>query len=181
MAQLTDNFITFAYLKAETDIPQNVESDKFDHKISRAQEKLRMLMGDEFYQDFLITYKAGPLSGAYQSLYNPYIKQFVAWQAVAYWIVESNYAPTRSGYRIQSDENSIAVPTEEMGILITDRKQQAEYYSKLLVLFLDNHASDYPLYNNKCKKNSNNTFHISVVRNKHKSDCDCHRCGTRRW
>jgi hypothetical protein len=180
MAQLNDKFITFAYMRGEVDIPQNIPSAEFDHKISRAQERLRMLMGDEFYQAFLTAYKAStkqnPLTGAYAGLYDPYIKQFVAWQAYAYWTVEANYKPTIAGYRVHTEENSVAATMEEMAILIKDRKQQAEYYTKLLVDYMDNHAADLPLYQNNCRNLTGNTFHLTAVKKTHGDDCHCRRC-----
>ncbi|MDW0189610.1 MAG: hypothetical protein QOA70_08160 [Nitrososphaeraceae archaeon] len=176
MAELTDKLITFAYLKSEVDVPQNINSEEFDHKIYKAQERLRMLMGDEFYRDFLAKYKANQFSAAYTAAYNPYIKQFVAWQAFVFWTIEANYKPTRAGYRIHSEENSVAVPADEMEIIIKDRKQSAEYYSKLLIGFLDNHSADYELYKKNCRPSTANTFHLSAVKNKHDENCNCRRC-----
>ena|SRR5688500_16641623 len=176
MAELVDKLINFAYLKKEVDVPQNIDSQEFDHKIYRAQERLRMLMGDEFYQDFLSHYKANTFSSAYESLYKPYVKQFVAWQAFTYWTVEANFKPTRSGYRVHSEENSTPVTTEDMTILIKDRKQQTEYYAKLLVDYMKNHAADLPLYDNGCRNLTGNSFHISAVKNKHEHNCRCHGC-----
>lgn len=181
MAQLTDKLITFAYLKQEVDIPQNIPDEELDHKVYRAQERLRMLMGDEFYQDFLTKYKAGPFSTAYNALYNPYVKQFVAWQACVYWTVEANFKPSRSGFRVYTEENSSVVTDVQLSIIIKDRKQQAEYYVKQLVDFMENHSSDYPLYANKCGSNvTGNTFHISAVKNRaHDHGCSCGRCSNR--
>lgn len=178
MAQLTDKLITFAYLKQEVDIPQNIPDAELDHKVYRAQERLRMLMGDEFYQDFLIKYKANQFSAVYTSLYNPFVKQFVAWQACVYWTLEANFKPTRSGFRVHSEENSVVVTDDQLTVILKDRKQQAEYYVKLMVDFMNNHAADYPLYNNKCGNNlTGNTFHISAVKNRrHDHDCCCGRC-----
>lgn len=178
MAQLIDKLITFAYLKQEVDIPQSVPDQELDHKVYRAQERLRMLMGDEFYQDFLTKYKANQLSVVYSALYNPYVKQFIAWQACVYWTVEANFKPTRSGFRVPSEENSTAVTDVQLSIIIKDRKQQAEYYVKQLVDFMENHSSEYPLYENKCgSKVTGNTFHISAVKNRsHYHGCTCGRC-----
>lgn len=180
MAELTDKLITFAYMRGEVDIPQNIPKDELDFKISRAQERLRMLMGDGFYQDFLTTYKAStknnPLTGAYASLYDPYIKQFIAHQAYVYWTLEANTKPTRSGIRVHSEENSEAASDAQMSVLLKDRKQDAEYYARLLTDYMDNHASDFPLYNSKCGRSTGNAFHISAVRRKHGHDCNCRKC-----
>lgn len=178
MAQLADKLITFAYLKNEVDIPQNIPDADLDHKIYTAQEMLRMLMGDEFYQDYLTNYKNNTLSAVYTTLY-PYIKQFIAWQAHEGWIIKANFKPTRSGIRVHSEENSVAASDIQMATLIKDAKQKSQYYKMLLVDFLNGHASDYPLYSQKCHGNlSGNTFRISAVKNKHKENCDCSRC---RW
>lgn len=180
MAELTDKLITFAYMRGEVEIPQNIPQDEFDGKIYRAQERLRMLMGDAFYQDFLTSYKAStksnPLTGAYASLYDPYIKQFVAHQAFVFWTVDANVKPTRSGYRVHSEENSEPASDSQMSVLLKDRKQDAEYYTNLLTDYMDNHAADLPLYQRDCKKSSTNSFHISAVKRKHDHYCNCRRC-----
>lgn len=180
MAELTDRLITFAYLRDELDLPQNIPSDEFDGKIKKAQERLRLLMGDGFYQDFIAVYQAStknnPLTGAYASLYNPYMKQFVAHQTYVYWTLETNFKPTRSGIRVHSEENSEAASDAQMSMLLKDRKQTAEYYARLLTDFMDNHAEDYPLYNRNCQRSTGNAFHISAVRRKHGHDCNCRKC-----
>ncbi len=176
MAKL-DKLISYAYLKEEVDIPQNIEDAELEHKIYRAQEMLRMIIGDEFYQDFLINYKANTLSSAYTTVY-PYIKQFVAWQANEYWTVKANFKPTRSGFRVHSEENSVVASDIQMGTLIKDAKQQAQYYKMLLVDFLKGRCGEYPLYSAYCNSElTGNSFHISAVKNKHKENCGCHgRC-----
>ena len=177
MAELTDKLINFAYLKREVDIPQNIPDDELDGKIYTAQEMLRMLMGDDFYRDFLAKYKANTMSSAYNSLYSPYIKQFVAWQAHEYWVVKANFKPTRSGFRVHTEENSVVATDLQMAAIIKDAKQKSQYYKTLMVDFLNGHSSDYPLYSGNCQQSSTgNTFRISAVKNKHREDCNCRRC-----
>lgn len=175
MAKL-DKLITYAYMKEECDLPQNIPDEDLEHKIYRAQEMLRMLMCDEFYKDFLTNYKANTLSASYNLLF-PYIKQFIAWQANQFYTVKANFKSTRSGFRVHSEENSVVATDTQMAMLIKDAKQQAEYYKKLLVDFLNGNKTTYTLYCGDCNGNlSGNSFHISVVKNKHKEDCKCHRC-----
>lgn len=179
MAEL-NKLITFAYMRGEVDLPQNIPTEEFDGKIKRAQERLRMLMGDGFYQNFLSAYNAStkqsPLSSVYASLYDPYIKQFIAHQAYVYWTLEANTKPTRSGIRVHSEDNSEAASDAQMSVLLKDRKQNAEYYANLLVDYMDNHASDLPLYESKCRTRTTNSFHISAVRRKHDHHCNCRKC-----
>lgn len=167
MAKL-DKLITYAYLKDEVDIPQNIPDEELEHPVYRAQEMLRMLMCDEFYQDFLTNYKATTLSAVYNSLF-PYIKQFVAWQAYAFWTVKANFKPTRAGFRVPTEANSVVATDTQMAMIIKDAKYQAEYYKKLMTDFINGHVSDYPLFCDSCKTNVvGNSFHISAVKNKNK-------------
>lgn len=175
MAKL-NKLITYAYLREEVDIPQNIPDEELEHPIYRAQEMLRMLMCDEFYQNFLTAYLAGTLTGTNATLY-PYIKQFVAWQANEYWTIKANFKPTRSGFRVHTEENSVVATDIQMATLIKDAKQQAQYYKKLLVDFIEGNPSSYPLYCGDCNgNNTGNSFHISAVKNKHDHNCKCHRC-----
>lgn len=176
MAKL-DKLINYAYFKEECDLPKNIEDQDIEHKIYRAQEMLRMLIGDQFYQDFLANYKANTLSEVYTQLY-PYIKQFIAWQAHEFWLIKANFNPTRSGIRVHTEENSEVATDTQMAMLHRDAKQQAQYYKKLLIDYLNCNSSNYPLYMNHCHVNlTGNSFHISAVKNKrHDHDCRCNRC-----
>lgn len=179
MAKL-DKLITYAYLKEELDLPQNLDDAEFEKKINKAQERLRMLMGDEFYRDFLTKYNASPatpLSTAYQNLYDPYIKQFIAWQTGEFWTRSANFKPTRAGFRVHTEENSTAASDAQMGGIIKEANQDAQYYKVLMVDYLNGHSVDYPLYSANCGNNlTGNAQHISAVRKKHGHNCGCNHC-----
>lgn len=173
-----DKLITYAYLKEECDVPVQIDEQEFEHPIYRAQETLRMLMGDEFYQDYLTNYKADSLSVVYTILY-AYIKKYVAWQAYEFWIIRANFKPTRAGFRVIQEDNSVPATDVQMANLIKDSKQQSQYYKVQLVDYMDGHSADYPLYSLLCNTNlSGNTFRISAVKskNKHGLECNCRRC-----
>lgn len=170
-----DKLITYAYLKEEVDIPQNIDDQVLEHKIYRAQEMLRMLMGDEFYQDFLTNYKNDTLSEQYV-IFQEYVNKFVSWMAYEFFIVKANFNVTRGGVRVHTEENSVVASDVQMAMLIKDAKQQGQYYKNLLMDHLNNNYSLYPLYNQSCHTNlTGNTFHISAVK-KHNHKCNCKRC-----
>lgn len=165
MAKL-NKLITYAYFREEVDIPQNIPDEEIEHKIYRAQEMLRMIMGNEKYFEFLEKYKKDSFDELDKQLYR-YIQQFVAWQAHEFWIVKANFKPSRSGIRVHTEDNSTAATDYQMAMLIKDAKQQSEYYKKLLIDFLNKNCgcgvSNY----------TSNSFHISAVKNK------SHHCGKR--
>jgi hypothetical protein len=169
MAKL-DKLITYAYFREECDMPQNLPDGELEHKIYRAQEMLRMLMGEDFYIDFLTAYKAGSLSAAYQALYDPYLKQFIAWQAHEFWAIKANIKINRSGFRVHSEDNSVAATDTQMATINKDAGYQSQYYKGLMLGFLKKNIADYPLYaaHCGCSNKAGNSFHISAVKNKHK-------------
>lgn len=165
MAKL-DKFITYAYLRDEVDIPQNIPEEELDHPIKKAQDTVRLLMGDEFYQDYLTAYKANTMSAVYTTLF-PYIKQFMAWQAYYEWIFKANFKPTRSGFRIHIEQNSQAASDQQMGAILNKVKYDVERYKKTFVEYMNSHNTDYPLYSTCCSSGlTGNAFHISAVKNK---------------
>lgn len=167
MAKL-DKLVTYAYVKDECDIPTNVPDQEFDKPITRAQEVLRMLISDDFYQDFQTNYQANTLSADYNTLF-PYIKQFLAWEANEKWTVRANYKVTRSGFRVHTEENSTIASDAAMSAIFRDAKAQSQFYKNILIGFLDNHSDEYPLYGNGChNNNAGNSFKISAVKNKNR-------------
>lgn len=163
-----NKLITYAYFLDEVDLPDNLPDSELEHCVIRAQEMLRMIMSDEFYQDYLTHYNANTFSPAYTSLYL-YVKQFVAWQAYQFWTVKANLKPTRSGIRVHTEANSNPASDVQLAIVIKDAKNQAEYYKQLLVSFLKGHSADYRLYTCGCGTNlTGNSFQITAVKNKHK-------------
>lgn len=160
-----DKLITYAYVIEECDLPQLDEKD-LEGKIYKAQEQLRMLMGDGFYQDFLTNYKANTLSSVYESLF-PYVKQYVAWQANEFWTNTANFKKHKSGFRVHREDQSEPASEREMAPILREAKASAQYYKKLLVDYMNNHSTDFPLYDNFCRKDlTGNSFHISAVVNK---------------
>jgi hypothetical protein len=160
-----DKLITYAYLREECDLPMNLDDSELEKHIYSAQEMLRGDIGDGFYQDFLTNYRANTLSSAYTSLYSPYIKQFIAWKAAEYWTVKANFKVTRAGFRVHNEENSDTATDLQMAEIIKDAKYKASYYKNLLIGYLDNHSTDYALYDS-CGTKKSNGFGISVVKRK---------------
>ncbi len=180
MAKL-DYLITFAGLKETVDLPDRIGDELLKGKLTRAQEMLSMIMGYSFYIDFLNAYKndgTTPLSSAYAALH-PYVKRFLAWQSYEYYTIDANFLPTRAGFRVHSEENSVAASDAQMAIVIKNAKQEAQYWKAAMVEFLNANAENYPLYSVSCGTNTTgNTFHVSAVRNRHRHgkncNCGCH-------
>lgn len=169
MAKL-DKLIYYAYMREECDMPEHLQDSDLEHKIYRAQETLRMIIGDEFYQDYLSKYQnvsTTALSSAYSAL-KPYIDQYIAWQANEYFTSTANFKLTRAGFRVHTEDKSQPATDQQMAGIIKEAKYQAQYYKELLVSFLKNHSEDYQLYENCHNNLKGNGFHVSAVKNKHR-------------
>ncbi len=163
-------FITYAYLRSECDISSNIEDDVLDNKIKMAQNMLRMILGTEFYQEIETqnpVSKDNTLTPDNLALYDPYLKQFIAWQAYQYWLIKANFAETKSGIRIHTEENSEIASDTQMGSLIALAKGNAELYKGYMMTFLKQaQAADnakYPLYGS-CNKHYGANFHITALK-----------------
>ena len=155
-------------MKDECDISKNVDDSKLDNPIKLAQEQLKYLIGDDFYDQ--IDSQATAFSGAADNLafFDPYVKQFLAWQAYEYYIPKANFAETRSGFRIHREDNSDIATDKQMGELIRQVKQQSQFYKGKMISFLiksqNADSTKYPLYTSNCGLETyGNGFHITAV------------------
>ena len=147
-----NKLITYAYLKEETDISQVVDNVKLDNPIKNAQDRLKALIGVSFYNQIEAQVITTPktLSTANLTLFDPYVKQFLAWQAYLFYLPKSNTYETRTGTRTFKEENSDPASDKIMGEQIAMAKQQAIFYRDTMINFLNSakraSSSNYPLY-----------------------------------
>lgn len=166
--------INYQYLRNEVDISQNVPDMELDNPIKRSQEMLAMIISDDFFNE-LDTQNPNFL-GANVALMI-HVKRFLAWQSYQFWLPKANFKSTRAGMRVHQEENSVAATGVEMAELIRDAKMWAQTWKQKMVAFLNENASDYPLWANQCntKRSTGTGFHITAVGTHHKG-CGCSKC-----
>jgi hypothetical protein len=147
--------ITYSYFRGETDISANVDDIKLDNPIKKAQDRLKALIGPTFYDELVAQVITTPktLTAANTSVFDPYIKQFLAWQAYEFYIVKAGTYDSRIGPRVFREENSDPVSDKIMGEQIAAAKRDAQFYKEALLNFLRSaqrvSSLAYPLYTNK--------------------------------
>lgn len=156
-------FITYAYFRKECDIDNNVEDKVIDNPIKRAQETLRMILSESFYTEINTQFDANSLTTVNTSLFDPYIKQYVAWQAYEYWLEKANFNFTRSGVRVHTDESSEVATDKSMGELLRAAKQTTQLYKGLMMTYLKDNSTNYPLYSDCGSKRFGSGFHITSI------------------
>lgn len=161
--------ITYAYLKQETDISQIVDNAKLDNPIKNACDRLKFLLGVSFYNELVTQNSTLPtsFSAANAAFFDPYVKQYLAWQAYQFYIVKANTFEARTGVRVFKEDNSDPATDKTMGEQIALAKQQLQIYKDGMLNFLASakrvSSSAYPLYNIACGTSRSNSFGITAV------------------
>lgn len=171
--------VTYAYVRSECDISQNVPDEELDSKIRWSQDMLRMLLGKSFYDEIVSQFASNALSSDNTAVYDPFIKQFLAWQTNEYWTIRANFKDTRAGFRVHIEENSNPTSDTQLAMLIKEAKGKSSTYKNELLGFLNEaqtrDSSKYPLYRPGCHFNSGNGFHISSVTKRDRNNCSINR------
>jgi len=149
--------ITYAYLKQETDIASNIEVAELDNCIKWAQDRLKFLIGTLFYNELYSQGTTTPTSYSTTNaaLYDPYIKQYLAWQAYEFFVSTQaqNYS-SRSGYRVHKEDNSDPATDQQMNTRVKMAKEQVQFYKGAMINYIIQQqaisSSNYPLYVADC-------------------------------
>lgn len=148
--------ITYAYLRAQTAISKNIPDDELQIPLQRSQDILKMLLGMQFYEEIESQFPSSFDTDNGQ-LFDPYIKQFLAWQSYQFWLTKANFKTTPAGIRVHSETNSVVASDVQMATLFSDAKQQAQFYKEQIYAFI-------------CKKRHTDADAYSLL-----DDCDCSR------
>ena len=148
--------ITAAYLKGECDIDTNIDNRELDNPIKWAQDRLRFLLGKQFYDEIYSQGTTTPTSFSTNNsaLFDPYVKQFLAWQANEFYVIKSTAVRKRSGLRTITDETDEAASSEIVNLHIKNAKEQTQFYKGEMINYIvqeqENDSSKYPLYDADC-------------------------------
>jgi hypothetical protein len=163
-----NKLINYSYLKEETDISDNIEPSVLDNPIKWAHDQLEFTLGRLFYAE-IQTQGTVPtsFSSNNSALFDPYIKQFLAWTAYHDYLVNANNYSTRTGFRTFKEENSDAASDQAMNTRIKRAADKVQFYKgKMINYILDaqNTSSlNYPLYKTDCNQKFGTGFGISGV------------------
>src|SRR5687767_9544388 len=100
------NLIPLSYLNEACFLSLNVDEKKYNMVLKLAQQDLRDILGPEFYEEIEDEYNGDTLTSDNSTLYEDYIKDFLAWQTYFKYLKYANLDGTPSGFREFSDENS---------------------------------------------------------------------------
>lgn len=174
----TTKLITFAYMRTETDISQNVDDATLDNRIKRAMDQLEFHLGRSFYAELVSQGTTTPTSYSADNaaFFDPYVKQFLAWQAYLYYVTRANHYETRTGIRAFKEENSEAASDKAMGERIAEAKTNSIFYRDKMLNYLREQqrisSSKFTLWTDSCTINRGSGFGISGVGKIETTDAD---------
>ena len=119
-----------------------------------AQDTLSDVLGGEFYDEIVTQYAAETFSTANDTLYEDYIKDFLAWQTCYYYQKFVNYNATPTGNREFIDENSTIVADVKQYAIDRNISDMVKTYKNKMINFLklaqSKVSTAYPLFDAKC-------------------------------
>lgn len=148
------NLIPLAYLNEACFLSLNVDDKKYQMVLKIAQDTLKSVLGEEFYEEIESEYEGNTLSDDNESLYEGYIKDFLAWQTYFYYLIFANLDSTPTGLREFNDENSSIVSDVKMYAVEKNVMEFVNRYKYSMINFLkleqEKDSSKYPLFDSKC-------------------------------
>lgn len=147
--------IPIAYVNEVTTNSENIDEKKMKGNIEEAQSDLRELLGTEFYEQIETQYQSS-FSTANNTLYEDYIKQFLAWQAFYYSLGFSQAESTPTGLRQFNDENSTILEDIKLHDFEKNVRRRALRYRYDLINYMrrkqEEDSTNFPLWDDHCKE-----------------------------
>lgn len=108
--------LELAYLNEACNLSQNIDEKQFKIHLKEAQEQLETVLGAEFYEEIEDQYNVSGSSFTpdNETLYEDYIKDYLAWATYYDYLGFSQRASTPTGEREFNDENSSLVSDIKM-------------------------------------------------------------------
>lgn len=146
--------IPIAYIQEICLISDNINEKKIRVALEMAQEDLEDTLGREFYDQIKAQYEAGTLTANNTSLYDPYIKKYLAWQAYFYFMGNAQHDSTPTGFRNFNDENSSLITDVNLYAQEKKIRERADRHKSKMINFLKeaqaNDSTKYPLWEDEC-------------------------------
>jgi len=148
------NLIPIAYLNEACFLSLNTDDKKYQMCLKIAQDTFEDLIGTEYYNEITTQYESDTLTADNDSLYDPFIKDYLAWLTYFIYLGFSDADSTPTGIREFSEENSnVLSDVKKFSLEKNVRKMMMDYKARLLNFLKLEQAKDsskYPLYKQKC-------------------------------
>jgi len=155
--------LDLTYLNTACFLSLNTDDKKYNMVLFMAQQELEQILGREFYEEIESAYPT--FSGDNSTLYDNYIKDYLAWQTYFYYLKFANSDATPTGIREFNDENSSVLSDVKLYSLEKNVYEASVRYKNRMINYLKEQqirdSNKFPLYESKC--NNGFSFAISAI------------------
>lgn len=159
--------LELSYLNEACNLSENIDEKQFKIHLKEAQEQLEGVLGAEFYEEIEDQYAVGgsSFSADNDTLYENYIKDFLAWATYFDYLGFSQRSSTPSGERQFEDENSSIL--SDVKLYSFEKNVKKKYVDKkyrminFLRLQRAKDSTKYPKWEDKCINEM--SFAISAI------------------
>lgn len=148
--------IPLDYLTEACFLSVNIDEKKFKMVLKLAQDQLKVILGPEFYDQISTQYEpqSDTFTTANETLYEDYIKDFLAWETYSHYMKFGQVDSTGTGIRQFKEDHSDILSDVKASAHERNVSKMAETYKNNLINFLiesqTNDSTAYPLWENKC-------------------------------
>jgi len=165
--------ITTADFTSRADISQNILTTKIQGQIAPVQEIYGIkVLCREFYAEVL-SVVAGTTTSAVITTLLPFIKDFLVYKTYAEYLVGAGLMMTPAGARVSIDATSEAASDKQVGEILAQARNRANFYQDTLINFLTLNELDYPTWAaSECgcsDRRTKNNNQFSIVGNTRKT------------
>lgn len=130
--------IPLSYLNEACFLSLNVDEKKYKMVLKLAQDQLKTLLGPEFYEEIETQYDpvSDTFTSANDTLYEDYIKDFLAWETYKNYLAFAQSDSTPSGVRQFREEHSDILSDVKLSALEHNVAEKANYYANQMINFL---------------------------------------------
>lgn len=152
---MANPLITVTQIKNKSLINGNADAKKLGIMIERSQDLyLREILGVDFYNHLLA---ATSYTTAEQTLIDDYIFKFLMVRTEIEACVHFNWDIRNKSVGASTDQYAVAGDWESIDKLKNDLNKQAYLYRNMLVVYLNDNATSFPLYDQKCDSEQEQT------------------------
>jgi hypothetical protein len=157
--------LSHSYATEFAGISQNLLIAKFNQYLLAAQEDLRDILQREFYEQIESQYPAFSGASDNQTLYNDYIRNFLAWRVRLESIAFGDVDNTPTGEREFNDENSSLLTDVKKFSLEKNIRNKVTLYRNRIINYIkeqqSNDSTKFPLWEDSCKEEM--SFAITAI------------------
>jgi hypothetical protein len=130
--------IPLSYINEACFVSLHIDDKKMEANLQEAQEDLKAVLGVEFYDEIESQYDAagGSFGTDNETLYEDYIKKYLAWQAYLYHLGFSQSDSTATGQREFNDANSTLIADVKLYSFEKNVRRRATKYKFDIINYL---------------------------------------------